>query len=116
MNNTTPNTPDDAFESVSAADNRLIRKIVDRAFTNYPTLRKSARMDLEMDLIACHMIGCKLDLQRLLDAPRLLDFAHDVFGIHHHIDRDTGRLTGMFLPRYATVREIVRQQVEAVPQ
>lgn len=62
--------------------------------------RRYPVLDADMDITACHMNGCPLDLARLKDAPKD-DFAHDVFGILRHIDRDTGKLTGCFLPRYA---------------
>lgn len=29
------------------------------------------------------------------------DFAHDVFGIHRHLNRETGELKNSFTPRYA---------------
>lgn len=56
-----------------------------------------------MDVTACHANGCPLDLQALLDSEPY-DFVHDVFGIRAHIDRDTGRMGGCFLPRFA-IRE-----------
>lgn len=53
-----------------------------------------------MDLEACHCNGCPLDLDGLLKANDL-DFAHDVYGIRRFIDRDTGKLRGIFQPRHA---------------
>jgi hypothetical protein len=58
------------------------------------------RMDWSMDITACHLNGCPLNLEALADAPEF-DFRHDVFGIRHHINRETGELAGCFLPRYA---------------
>ena len=58
------------------------------------------RMSASMDLTACHLNGCPLKLQALLDSEPG-DFRHDVFGIFKHIDRATGELTRCFLPRYA---------------
>ncbi len=66
------------------------------------------RMELMMDIEACHSNGCPLDLVSLLEAARDLDFAHDVGGIYRHLDRRTGKLGGFFLPRYA-MREASRQ-------
>lgn len=54
----------------------------------------------EMDVIACHMAGCHLDLERLLAAERG-EFIHDLGGIRKHIDRKTGELGGFFVPRFA---------------
>lgn len=53
-----------------------------------------------MDLEACHCNGTPLDLDGLLTA-NPLDFSHDIFGIRRHIDRDTGKLCGIFQPRHA---------------
>lgn len=56
--------------------------------------------DAMMDIEATHCNGCKLKLDVLLEADDF-NFAHDVFGIRSHIDRETGELTGHFLPRTA---------------
>lgn len=53
-----------------------------------------------MDLDAVHSNHVQLNLHELLHAAPS-DFAHDVAGIRHHLDRKTGRLTGCFMPRYA---------------
>ena len=53
---------------------------------------------LKMDLEAAHCNGMPLDFDQLLEFP-LADFAHDVVGIHNHIDRDTGKLLDCFVPR-----------------
>jgi len=54
-----------------------------------------------MNLTACHLNGCPLDLAKLLDA-KAFALAHDVQGIDRHLDRDTGQLdTDRFLPRCA---------------
>lgn len=57
-------------------------------------------LDFEMDIKACHLNGCPLDLDSLYVA-KDGDFGHDVFGIRAHLDRNTGQLTGCFVPRYA---------------
>jgi hypothetical protein len=57
-------------------------------------------MTARMDLTACHLNGCPMDLDRLLAADDF-NLAHDMFGINRHLDRRTGQLTGHFLPRYA---------------
>jgi len=43
---------------------------------------------------------CPLKLDELASAP-LLDFTHDAFGIRWHLNRQTKKLEGCFLPRYA---------------
>jgi hypothetical protein len=53
-----------------------------------------------MDITACHLNGCKLDLAKLLAADDF-NFAHDVLGIRRHIDRETGQLMNCFRPRFA---------------
>ena len=53
-----------------------------------------------MDLTVCHLNGCPLDLEKLLDSP-LGDFGHDVSGIRQFLDRTTGKLTECFFPRSA---------------
>ena len=82
---------------VTTEESRLIAEIVDRALgaTDY-----DRQVSAQMDLTACHANGCPLDLQRLLDADDF-NLAHDVYGISRHIDRETGTLTGCFLPRFA---------------
>ena len=70
------------------------------------------RLDIRMDLTACHLNGTPLDLEGLSQAP---DFAlaHDVQEIGRHIDRTTGKLKGLstdadapaFVPRYAAPSE-----------
>ena len=60
-----------------------------------------------MDVNACHSNGNPLDLDGLLNADDF-NFAHDVFGIRRHIDRETGTLGNCFVPRYS-----LRQSVEA---
>lgn len=57
-------------------------------------------MTTSMDVTAVHANGCPLDLDGLAEAEPF-DFAHDVSGIVRHIDRDTGKLTDCFLPRYS---------------
>lgn len=58
------------------------------------------QMDVIMDIDACHSNGCPLKLGELLKADDF-NFAHDVFGIRQHIDRQTGKLQNCFDPRYA---------------
>lgn len=55
---------------------------------------------ITMDLEACHSNGCPMDFARLESADDF-NLLHDVGGISRHLDRSTGKLTGMFLPRFA---------------
>jgi hypothetical protein len=83
------------------AEAELIRRIAER----YEDMCAEAelpcpdRMTLSMDLSAAHAAH-GLDLDGLL-AARNMDFAHDVAGIHAHLDRTTGKLSGGFWPRFA---------------
>lgn len=58
------------------------------------------RLNAVMDVTACHMNGCPLDLQKLLNFPDP-DLLHDMMGICKHLDRTTGQLQNHFLPRSA---------------
>lgn len=78
-----------------------ISKITDRAMV----LAEKHGIEYErqccmMDLSACSANGNPMDFDRLLTADEF-DFAHDVFGIRRHIDRETGKLTGCFSPRFS---------------
>lgn len=55
---------------------------------------------IHMDLAATNANGCPLDFEKLL-AFDDLSFWHDVVGIYHHLDRETGELKDCFLPRCA---------------
>ena len=79
-------------------ERKIIAEIVDRALKLLTTSR--SRQDLTRDITACHLNGTGLDLVGLRDA-RAFEFAHDVTGIIHHLDRDSGTLTGGFVPRCA---------------
>ena len=92
---------------ITDADRDLIGQIVDRALdliSRGETLTKrdraERRINLMMDLTACHANGNPLRLQDLIDADDFNLF-HDVAGIARHIDRDTGRLTNFFSPRFS---------------
>jgi hypothetical protein len=62
--------------------------------------RGSSRLEVTMDLTACHLNGCPLDLEGLLSA-KPSDVIHDVAGIIRHINRQTGQLEDCFCPRYS---------------
>lgn len=77
----------------------VISKIANRAIA----LRPQKKIDLEMDITACHLNGCPLDLERMLKADDF-NFMHDISGISSHIDRTTGKLLNCFLPRFAKTK------------
>jgi hypothetical protein len=81
----------------------LISKIADRAhdLEHGAGARHHGQetMTWLMDLSAV-MNSCPIDLAALLAADDA-NFAHDVFGIRRHIDRETGELGDCFLPRFA---------------
>lgn len=80
----------------------LVGRIVRRAYRELETIEDAygEPADLSMDIEACHNNGCKLDLGKLLHAPAF-DFAHDIYGIHKHLNRETGEMQHCFLPRCA---------------
>jgi len=80
-------------------ESALISKIADRAVEQGIATKKQ-RIDVIMDLEACHSNGCPLDLQKLLDFPNF-DFNHDIGGINRHLDRENGKLKNCFCPRCA---------------
>lgn len=81
-----------------------IIKICERAERECKHLT-GTRMDLVMDLSATHASGCPLKLDELLNANDS-DFGHDIHGIRRHINRETGRLEGCFLPRFADTKAV----------
>lgn len=84
---------------VSRADADRIAAIVKRAHAEEDRLGHERTPGLDMDITACHANGCPLDLSGLLAADAF-NFVHDVYGIHAHICRKTGRVRN-FVPRFA---------------
>lgn len=78
----------------------VISDIADRAIgfakTQGITIEK---IDMFMDIDFADK-DCPIKLQELASAP-IGDFAHDVFGIRRHLNRETKKLEDCFLPRYA---------------
>lgn len=88
---------------VTARDEALIEKIAKRAERLDRESKWGMRRSLtdwQMDLTACHANGSPIDLAKLLAASDLT-FAHDAFGIARHLDRRTGELMSVFVPRCA---------------
>jgi hypothetical protein len=75
-------------------DSDLIYSIAERGVREF----QFNYITVALDLTACHCNGTPLNLERLLNADSF-NFVHDVVGINRHLDRDTGKLTGFFLPR-----------------
>lgn len=84
---------------VTDVEQALIKRIVAR-FVAQNSTYYSDSIEHAMDLIACHNHGCKLDFQKLLNAPDF-DFFHDMYGIAKHLDRNNGQLQDFFIPRCA---------------
>lgn len=63
---------------------------------------KYSRLDIEMDLSACHSNGNPLDFERMVKADDF-NLGHDAFGIRSHINRTTGKLEDLFLPRFSAL-------------
>lgn len=78
----------------------LIRKIVERVAKLYPDNPLDVQSSI-MDMDACHSNGCPLDLVRMAGWERDLDLIHDVYGIRNTLDRSTGKIVGLFHPRFA---------------
>ena len=90
--------------NVDKSDFRIIEQIADRAWQSN-TIRKvvdhdHAKIGIHMDVSACHANGNPLRLDDLLAADEF-NFVHDILGIYGHLDRDTGKLDGLFLPRFS---------------
>ncbi len=95
-----PPNPETSFFA-TPEDNALIHKILDRV----QKLARDAGIEFDrgcflLDLRACHANGTPMDWQRLLDADDF-NLAHDVWGIHNHIERAGGTLRDSFRPRFA---------------
>jgi hypothetical protein len=54
--------------------------------------------DFKMDLTVTHNHAVKLDFGKLLDAPDSV-FFHDIMGIRRGLNRETGKLDNLFLPK-----------------
>jgi len=83
------NTTRDEVETMSKIVNRVLALGV----------FKAEKIHLMMDLEACHAV-CPLRLADMLTAANA-DLIHDILGIYHHLDHETGELQDGFLPRFA---------------
>lgn len=91
-----------SFDVASHGDRDLIQKIAERARKMDKLHNGRDARSLQhhrMNITACHANGNALRLEGLLEADDF-NFAHDVFGIDRHIDRDTGKMMNFFRPRF----------------
>jgi hypothetical protein len=88
--------------NITKADYQFVHEIAQRAVSMAVThgRPKYKVQDVEMDITATHLNGCRLRLAELAAAPEF-EFAHDVFGIRNHLNRETGKLEDCFMPRFA---------------
>lgn len=89
------------FGGCTVHERSVINRVIDRAIQKVfvPANITVDRVDLAMDLEAAHSL-CPLDFEQLLTASNF-DFNHDIAGIRHHLNRDTGKLMDYFVPRCA---------------
>lgn len=97
-----------SFQRTNAEDD-LIQHIADRTLVMmrlHRSLRDiRPRQDVVMDIAATHASGNRLRLADLLAADDF-NFAHDVFGIERHLNRNTGALEGFFRPRFSAREKV----------
>jgi hypothetical protein len=93
--------------NIPKEDALKVGKIVTRAKKLHAEIGQGRfdAMSCYMDIAACIANGTPLKLDALLEADDF-NFAHDVWGIQRHIDRDDasptgGKLLNCFLPRFA---------------
>lgn len=88
--------------AVSKQEHELAMAVAHRALALCARLKGDPcrLQDMAMDVIATHANGCRLRLAELLAADDA-NFGHDVFGIRRYLNRDTGKLTHCFVPRFA---------------
>ena len=92
-----------ADEDITIA--RIVRryeKLCQESNNRSPYTTRWGRIDLTMDLAACHKNGCPLNLEKLLSFDKF-SFGHDIMGIKANMDRTTGKLLNCFLPRCSAV-------------
>lgn len=81
----------------------LIGKIADRAWKmdrEFNGRNARTKQHHRMNITACVANGNPLRLEDLLAADDF-NFAHDVFGIDRHINRDNGKMMNFFRPRFS---------------
>lgn len=87
-------------------EHKLIEKIADRAVNLYEQLDikvKAPYIAAEIEFV--HREICPLRLQDFAEADDS-NFAHDIGGIHRHLNMRLCRLDGCFLPRFADTEQM----------
>lgn len=88
------------FARFSRDEALIVAQIIIRAVPMFANAgQRRTASDLRMDLSAVHA-RCPLRLSELLEANNF-NFAHDIFGITRHLNRETGDLDDHFRPRFA---------------
>lgn len=83
--------------TASKEDAALIEAIADRCIaTGCDGLD---RKTILRELTLCHLNACPLRLEAMMNGD-LFNLAHDVYGIHAHLNHKTGKLDNLFVPRY----------------
>ena len=86
---------------VSDADAEIISQIVKRGWAiDWLRASYADKLSMRMDVMAVHANGNRLRLADLLAADDF-NFAHDMSGICNCLDRNTGKLTRNFRPRFS---------------
>lgn len=89
------------LDAKRSAETRTIGLIADRAILVYAKHDvRVDRLDVLMDLSACHFYAQRLRLDDLLAADDF-NFLHDVGGISRHLDRENYVLNDFFSPRFS---------------
>lgn len=84
-----------AENALSQEDRVLISKIAKRASIEFGLPAISTALDLTI----VHANCVPLLLQEMLD-DQTDNFAHDIYGIRGHLNRETGKLENFFEPRF----------------
>lgn len=103
-----------SFE-VSDHDRALIKAIAERAADIDRKFNGDDASDDQhhrMNITACHANGNPLRLEDLLEADDF-NFGHDISGIDHHINRNTGKLENHFRPRFSQPMPHAFDEIEA---
>lgn len=96
----------------AANDEASAMEIVGRIVDRYNDIAEpgrrftgSERWACMIDILNTHLNCCTLKLDQMLSWPRDFDVVHDVVGIWNHYNRETGKLDGGFLPRFAMMEQ-----------
>lgn len=85
------------FPVVDNRSKELISKIAKRGNLISPDSRSVSEFSMDIYAVLAHQ---PMDLESWLKANDF-NFAHDIFGIQRHLNRDTWKLEDCFLPRFS---------------